>query len=93
MVHSTRRFNELTLEKLAEMKEQGKTEQEISKFFGLTVTTFRLIKAKMLETLGIVQTDIYERMRERGMPRKDIAEIIGVPESTIRAWETGDAVE
>lgn len=65
MVHSTRRFNELTLEKLAEMKEEGKTEQEISKFFGLTVTTFRLIKAKMLDTLELFRL-IFTSVCEKG---------------------------
>jgi len=88
-----KRFEELTFKKLEQMKEEGKTEKEISEYFDVTVTTFRLVKAGMLHARWLTQSEIAKRMRERGMSRKEIAECIGVSESTLKEWETGDAVD
>jgi transposase len=79
-------FAEFDLDKIAELKKAGLKEKELADHFGLSISEFRKCRSSMLKQRWQTQLEICKRMKERGMSRREMAELIGVSQSTIRSW-------
>ena len=83
--------NEFTLDRMNDLKKEGHDSNYIADYFGLTVTSYRKYRAIMLGQQLMTETKIYKRMKEKGISRAEICDILGVNESTLRSWDNNDS--
>ncbi len=79
--------NEFTLDRITELRKEGRGEKYITDYFGLTKTDYRRYRSIMLGQDFMTKMEIYKRMKEKGISRVEICDILGVKESTLRAWD------
>lgn len=79
-------FAEFDLDKIAELKKAGLKEKDLAEHFGLSVSEYRKYRSAMLKQRWQTQIEICKRMKERSMSCREMAELIGVSQSTIRSW-------
>ena len=79
-------FKGFTLKNFDKMHDDGMNEKDIIDHFGINKIEFRTVKAAMVREQFITRIEIMDRMKAKGMSRAEIAEILGVSESTILNW-------
>jgi cysteine desulfurase len=70
----------------AQLAKAGLKEKELAERFGLSVSEYRKCRSSMLKQRWQTQLEICKRMKERSMSQREMAELIGVSQSTIRSW-------
>ena len=72
--------------KVDELKKKGLTESQIAKGFGMSVDQLRARVSISSNEINKENVDRANRLKEKGYSNVKIGEIMGHPESTIRAW-------
>ena len=72
--------------KVDELKRKGLTESQIAKGFGMSVDHLRARVSISSNEINKENVDRANRLKEKGYSNVKIGEIMGHPESTIRAW-------
>ena len=78
---------EEVLKKTYELKEAGKSHDEIAEAFGLKPNEFRVYLSICNHTGFVKKTNAYHELRAAGHSISECSAILKVNESTCRAWE------
>lgn len=75
------------------LKDEGMTDTEIAKAFGMTTTQFRAVKSMARAEMKQAEISMVQRLKDKGYSDKAISERTGLSESTVRNRLKPDAMD